>query len=121
MQVAALGCLKAELARGAKRPLLYRSAGALVSARAAIPARDLLTSEELAPSGGKSSNAGLIVVGSYVGKSTDQLGVLLRECTWLTTVELNVAELASADGGRAEREMARAKNEIIESLAQLKS
>ncbi|CAK0824757.1 unnamed protein product, partial [Prorocentrum cordatum] len=68
MQVFALGCLMAELARGPRRPILYRSAGALVSARAALPPRPLLSAAELArTSAGPGGKAGLVVVGSYRG------------------------------------------------------
>lgn len=125
MQVVALGCLIAELRRGPlKKPILYRSAGALVSARAAIPSRPLLAASEL---GGPVHHdtvsatvgkAGLIVVGSYVGKSSDQLAVLRLECPWLTAVELAVKAFADdcSDAGIAEQERARA--EVAAALAQ---
>jgi len=111
MQVVTLGLLKAELARGSKRPLLYRSAGALVSGRAAIPARSLLTSEELAAG---SARAGLVVVGSYVGKSTEQLSVLRKECPWLTPVELDVGAFV---GGENPGEVKQAQDAVIAALA----
>lgn len=118
MQVVALGCLKAELARGSKRPILYRSAGALVSARAAIPARPLLEASELrspqaAPS---SASCGLVVVGSYVGKTSLQLTALFETCAWLRQVELRVAEFASADGEAAASEEERVRRELCELL-----
>jgi len=115
MQVFSLACLKAELMRGTKRPLLYRSAGDLVSGRAAIPARPLLTSSELVAESGR---AGLIVVGSYVNKTSDQLAVLLKECDWLVPVELTVAALAGADGDPAQAvEIKRAQAAVLEALA----
>ena len=60
----------------ARHGLLYRSAGALVAARAAIPPRPLLTAAELrwqAPKGeavaapGRPAQAGLVVVGLGLG------------------------------------------------------
>jgi len=117
MQVVALGCLKAELARGPTRPILYRSAGALVAARAGIPPRPLLEPPELAPSASSSARAGLIVVGSYVGKSSDQLAVLLRDCTWLTPVELTVSAFVKDDAAIASAEQARAFKAVSSSLA----
>jgi uncharacterized protein YgbK (DUF1537 family) len=116
MQVIALGCLKAELARGPTRPILYRSAGALVAARAAIPARPLLTWSELAPRR-NTGLAGLVVVGSYVSKSSEQLEVLLQECKWLAPVELQVSQLIDADSEQASKEKERVFNVLATSIA----
>jgi len=121
MQVVALGCLKAELARGSSRPILYRSAGALVAARAGIPPRPLLEPSELAPSISTSAGAGLVVVGSYVGKSSDQLDILLRECCWLTPVELVVSAFTTSDAATRSAEQERAFGLVKASLAQGRS
>mmetsp|Transcript_21309 Transcript_21309/g.61586 ORF Transcript_21309/g.61586 Transcript_21309/m.61586 type:complete len:763 (+) Transcript_21309:43-2331(+) len=115
MMVIGLGCLQAELVRGPRRPLLYRSAGGLVAARAAIPPRPLLSASELALAG---RTAGLVVVGSYVGKSSEQLAMLLRGCPWLVVVELCVAAFAgSAAQNAATEEECRAKADVIAALA----
>ena len=91
-------------------------AGALVAARAAIPPRPLLTAAEmqrLPSSGGggtaelAADDAGLIVVGSYVGKSTEQLAALHDLCPWFATVELKVAELAKGGDAWAAEEACR--------------
>lgn len=123
MQVVALGCLKAELARGYKRPLLYRSAGALVSARAAIPARPLLEASELRPPPHARSGearlpkgCGLVVVGSYVEKSSQQLAALISLCPWLKLVEVRVADVGSEDPSKAAAEETRARSKLIDIL-----
>lgn len=76
-------------AAGLPDGILYRSAGSLVAARAAIQSKPLLTSSQL--QGTKSAQghrSGLIVVGSYVGKSTEQLQYLRQECGgWLDEVQ----------------------------------
>eukprot|EP00930_Biecheleria_cincta_P015805 TRINITY_DN13056_c0_g1_i1.p1 TRINITY_DN13056_c0_g1~~TRINITY_DN13056_c0_g1_i1.p1 ORF type:complete len:502 (-),score=89.35 TRINITY_DN13056_c0_g1_i1:43-1548(-) len=118
MQVVALGCLKAEIMRGHARPLLYRSAGALVSARAAIPARPLLSTAELAPR--SKAGAGLVVVGSYVSKSSDQLAMLQQECPWFTSVELSVAAFC-AQGAAMATEIKRCIQDVRAALANGKS
>jgi fructose/tagatose bisphosphate aldolase/uncharacterized protein YgbK (DUF1537 family) len=110
MAVVGLGCLRAQamdrhqvLAGG----LLFRSAGSLVAALAAVPPRPLLTAAELQRTTGGAGTAtkvgagvaaevgagGLVVVGSYVGKSSSQLAALRRLCPWAEPVELNVAAL----------------------------
>eukprot|EP00966_Prymnesium_polylepis_P205200 4754901-Prymnesium_polylepis.1 len=100
MDVVAAGCMQAEAAGGLAGGLLYRSAGALVASRAAIPPRPLLTSAELRPANAPAGElAGLIVVGSYVGKSSEQLAHLLELCPWVHGVELSVKQLAG--GGTA--------------------
>lgn len=121
MQVVALGCLMAEMARGPTRPLLYRTAGAFVAARAGIPPRPLLEASELAPTAAKSFGAGLVVVGSYVGKSSDQLSVLLRDCDWLTPVELSVSAFMKDDTNATSAETARGFEAVKASLKQGRS
>ena len=101
MAVVALGVMMAEQRGALRHGLLYRSAGALVAARAAIPPRPLLTAAELrweGPEGraaavpGQPAQAGLVVVGSYVGKSSEQLEKLQSLCPWMDPVELQVSE-----------------------------
>lgn len=83
--VVALGALAAE-ARGMR--LLYRTAASFVPALAGIAPRPLLTAGELGlPPGG-----GLVVVGSYVPKSSGQLAALLA-LPGVAGVELDVAAL----------------------------
>ena len=58
----------------------------------------------------------MVVVGSYIGKSSAQLEVLQRKCAWAEAVELNVRELAG--GGAAwEAEEARARRAVEAALA----
>ena len=96
MAVVALGVMLAEQRGAFRHGLLYRSAGALVAARAAIPPRPLLTASELQPEGraavqpGQQAQAGLVVVGSYVGKSSEQLETMRGLCPWMDPVELQV-------------------------------
>ena len=101
MAVVALGVMLAEQRGALRHGLLYRSAGALVAARAAIPPRPLLTAAELrweGPEGraaaapGQAAQAGLVVVGSYVGKSSEQLEKMQSLCPWMDPVELQVGE-----------------------------
>ena len=129
MAVVSLGCMQAERAGALSHGLLYRSAGALVAARAAIPPRPLLTAAEmqrLPSSGGggtaelAADDAGLIVVGSYVGKSTEQLAALHDLCPWFATVELKVAELAKGGDAWAAEE-ARAREAVESALRRSES
>ena len=96
------GLLAAE-ARG--RHYLYRTAASFVAMRAGIPPRPLLTRADLdLPDAG----GGLIVVGSYVPKSSGQVAALL-ERPGLAAVEVDVAALL--DDGRQGGEVARAARE----------
>ncbi len=70
---------------------LYRTAASFVRTRAGISHRSLLTSAEL-DSG--SSNGGLIVVGSFVPKTTAQLKALRASQTFVE-IELQVEDLLS--------------------------
>ncbi|MEO7908636.1 MAG: four-carbon acid sugar kinase family protein [Roseiflexaceae bacterium] len=96
--VAALGILQAE-ARGKR--FLYRTAASIVPLRAGIRPRPLLVRADLdLPAAG----GGLIVIGSYVSKTSGQLDALLAQ-SGLAGVEIDVAELLFGDNG--EREIAR--------------
>ncbi len=72
--------------------LLIRSAAGLVPALAGIEKRALITSQDLQ----LKSGAGLIVIGSYVPKTTEQLQFLLDNHD-LEVIELAVERLISAD------------------------
>jgi uncharacterized protein YgbK (DUF1537 family) len=98
LAVAALGILQAEL-RG--RRFLYRTAASIVPLRAGISPRPLLTRADLdLPAAG----GGLIVIGSYVPKSSDQAAALLAQ-PGVASVEVDVGALLAAEG--PEHEIAR--------------
>jgi uncharacterized protein YgbK (DUF1537 family) len=86
VEVVALGAMLAE--KKGKR-LFYRSSASFVQARAGISSRPLLTAEDL-PS--IETGGSLVVVGSYVPKTTNQLKVLLNQCN-IQPVELEVDTL----------------------------
>lgn len=91
LEVVALACIRAEAA-GLR--LIYRSAASFAGIRGGIPLRPTLDTEDMPP---LSAHGGLVVVGSYVKKSSDQLAALLAS-GMVKPVELPVAELlASAD------------------------
>lgn len=91
MDVFALGLLMAESA--GKRYLL-RSAAQIVAARLGLEQRPLLTAEDLGTNG---PGGGLIIVGSYVPKTTEQLSRLL-EGSDITRIELSVPDLLNGSG-----------------------
>ena len=98
MEVFVSGLLKAE---AAGRHFLYRTAATFVQVRAGLAPRALLTAADLnLPTTG----GGLIVVGSYVPKSTTQLNALLAQPD-LVQVEVNVDALL--DDGQQAGEVAR--------------
>ena len=98
MEVFVSGLLKAE---AAGRHFLYRTAATFVQVRAGLAPRALLTAADLnLPTTG----GGLIVVGSYVPKSTTQLNALLTQPD-LVQVEVNVDALL--DDGQQAGEVAR--------------
>lgn len=99
IQVFVLGLLQAE-AQGKK--FLYRTAASFVQVRAGLAARPLLTRADLAlPQAG----GGLVVVGSYVPKTTGQLAELLVQ-PGVASGELRVASLLEAHAQQAEIERA---------------
>ena len=86
VQVFVAGLLQAEV-QGKK--FLYRTAASFVQMRAGLTTRPLLTHDELnLPHAG----GGLVVVGSYVPKTTGQLTELLAQPE-IVTVEINVGAL----------------------------
>ena len=91
LEVVALACLRAE---SAGKRLLYRSAASFAGIRGGLPVRPLLEAADMPRI---SKNGGLVVVGSHVKKSSDQLAVLL-ESGMARGVELPVAQaLATKD------------------------
>jgi len=86
MDVFALGLLMAEQ-QG--RRFLLRSAAQIVSARLGLEARPLLNGQDLNTGG---AGGGLVVVGSYVPKTTEQLTHLL-ENTGIDRIKLSVTSL----------------------------
>ncbi|MCE7982110.1 MAG: hypothetical protein DYG89_13020 [Caldilinea sp. CFX5] len=98
MEVFVSGLLQAE---AAGRHFLYRTAATFVQVRAGLAPRSPLTATDLnLPANG----GGLIVVGSYVPKSTNQLNALLVQPD-LVQVEVNVDALL--DDGQQAGEIAR--------------
>jgi len=83
----------------------YRTAASFVKVRGGIPDRPLLGPEEL----GRSSGAGLIVVGSYVQRTTQQLKRLL-DSNLVAGIEFEVSLLL--DEKRRDKEIDRVKREV---------
>ncbi|MAS38019.1 MAG: hypothetical protein CL610_28750 [Anaerolineaceae bacterium] len=96
LSVVALGVVQAE-AQG--KVLLYRTAASFAAARAGIALRPLLTAADMNLT---SSGGGLVVVGSYVPKSSQQLEHLLKQPD-IAGIEVHVQRLlddASAEIAR---------------------
>jgi len=94
----ALGLAESER-RG--RSLLYRVGPPFVRARTGQEVRAPLTAAEAYAGARPASGGGLVVVGSHVGLTTRQLGVLTAEHP-ATVVEIAVETLLSPEGGAAE-------------------
>ena len=90
LEVVALACIRAE-ADG--KSLIYRTAASFAGIRGGIALRPTLKVEDMPP---LSDNGGLVVIGSHVKKSSDQLAVLL-ESEMVTGVELPVVDLLASD------------------------
>jgi len=106
LAVAALGMLQAE-ARG--RRFLYRTAASIVPLRAGIRPRPLLTRADLDlptvdPATGSGGTGGLIVIGSYVSKTSGQIAALIEQ-PGVASVEVDVGALLADEGW--DREIAR--------------
>jgi uncharacterized protein YgbK (DUF1537 family) len=84
------------LAEASGRRYLYRTAASFVSARLGLEPRPLLADPAL---GERSEMGGLIVVGSYVPKTSRQLERLSHRLH-PDTIELDVSQLATADSAR---------------------
>ncbi len=107
MEVFVAGLLQAE---GEGKHFLYRTAATFVQVRAGLAPKAPLTAADLALS---DERGGLVVVGSYVPKSTTQLNTLLAEGT-LTAVALDVDALL--DEARAPAAIAEAIAATTEAL-----
>ncbi len=94
----------------AGKRFIYRTAASFVKARAGIEDRPFLTREETQAGAGP----GLVVVGSYIGKTTRQVKALL-DAGLARGVELGVDELD--DGRSAEGEVARVAREAASVLS----
>ncbi|MBC8332773.1 MAG: hypothetical protein H8E28_12385 [Anaerolineae bacterium] len=90
IEVFVSGLLKAE-AQG--QQFLYRTAASFVRARIGLGSRPILTRANLNL---KETGGGLVIVGSYVPKSTTQVQKLLK-IPDLTAIELDVTALLEAD------------------------
>lgn len=90
LEVVALACIRAEAA-GVR--FIYRTAASFAGIRGGIAVREPLAAEDMPRS---SDNGGLVVVGSYVKKSSDQLASLLAS-GMASGIELPLAELLAAD------------------------
>jgi len=97
----------------AARRYLFRTAADFVSTYTGIKPRPLLTADELREPGSRSG--GLLVAGSYVGKTTEQLALLYRTVPSLERVELCVPALLETAARTAE--MARALSAVEAALA----
>jgi len=89
MEVFLLGLLDAQ---EESRRFLFRTAASFVKVRGGIKDRGLLTSRELFPQGAPPDVGGLIIVGSHVQKTTDQLQ-LARRLDKLVGIELSVLSI----------------------------
>lgn len=94
MEVFVLGLLQAE-ADG--KQFLYRTAASFARTRAGLGEHPLLTRRDLVT---QETTGGLIVVGSYVNKTSTQLGHLLQNAN-VEAVELDVQALLSAQAHSA--------------------
>jgi uncharacterized protein YgbK (DUF1537 family) len=97
LEVVVAGILKAE---HDGKHLMYRTAASFASIRAGITLRELLTSDELRTTRG---GGGLIVVGSYVPKSSIQLEHLLASGE-VNAVEVDVSQLLDNSSNHIEIE-----------------
>jgi uncharacterized protein YgbK (DUF1537 family) len=99
-----LGLLQAE-AEGKR--FLYRTGASFVRARAGIEARQLLTRDDLLGPNAPRPARGLVVVGSHVRRTTEQLQRLLL-APGTTGIEVAVSELVQGDEDR-DREITRVR------------
>lgn len=93
--------LLAAMARG--KVFIYRTAASIVPVLAGLPPRPLLTADQLNIQKGK---AGLIIIGSYVPKTSSQLEHL-KTRQHLKFLEINVADLLSDHRAESIRQVTR--------------
>jgi uncharacterized protein YgbK (DUF1537 family) len=102
LEVFVLGLLRAE---AAGKRFVYRTAAGFVRVRAGLAGRPLLTVEELYPSGSPDGRGGLVVVGSHVRRTTEQLEAARAGLPEALAVELRVPAVLdeAARAGEVER------------------
>eukprot|EP00968_Pinguiococcus_pyrenoidosus_P019700 scaffold2173_cov250-Pinguiococcus_pyrenoidosus.AAC.2 len=108
MLVAALSFHLAEEEGLFQNGVLYRTAGSFVSAFAGVQKRPLLQGEDLVSRKQSSEgtgrtdkpSGGLVLVGSYVGKSTTQLEELVKRLPALQQIEIDVKQIALDEAAR---------------------
>lgn len=106
LEVFVLGLIDAE---GKGKRFIYRCAAPFVKVRAGISDRPLLTSEEV----GSAEGPGLVVVGSYVGKTSRQLDSLVGSGL-ATPVELAAEDVLDDDKRQTEiRKATRSVDELL--------
>ncbi|MGH2535470.1 MAG: four-carbon acid sugar kinase family protein [Thermomicrobiales bacterium] len=96
LYLVALGVIRAE---AAGKRFVYRTAASFVRARAGLPERALLTRAELLGANAPPYVPGLVVVGSHVRRSSEQLSRCL-ELTRTVGVEVSVPDLLADDAAR---------------------
>ena len=89
------------------KSFIYRSAASFVQIRAGLATRELLTTGELR---GDTATGGLVVVGSYVPKTTKQLQCLRDNASDLVAIELEVEVLI--DDSKRDAAVADAKTRV---------
>ena len=92
-------CLLRAMRRGKR--FLLRTAAAVPKALGCVTDRPLLTREELL-AGGDLSRGGIVIVGSHVKKTTEQLERLRQSELPLAFLEFRVAECRTPEGAKAE-------------------
>jgi len=97
LEVFVLGLLRAE---AAGKRFIYRTAASFVRVRAGIAPRGLLASRELVAE--ERAGGGLIIVGSFVDKTTRQVGRARERFEDLHLIEVSVPDLLASDTGDAE-------------------
>mmetsp|Transcript_34642 Transcript_34642/g.74920 ORF Transcript_34642/g.74920 Transcript_34642/m.74920 type:complete len:531 (+) Transcript_34642:1-1593(+) len=124
-QVFALGLLDAEEKDGKR--LLVRSAASFVQARIGLPKKPILSASVILNNNNNGNNdskngdtndednrnGGLVVVGSYVPKTTKQLESLLK-LEGLETIEFDVADLVGDTAGTRDGDASSTSDAILE-------
>lgn len=113
IEVSCLGIVQSE-ARGKR--FVYRCGASLVRVRAGIDERPLLSRAELLASGAPDRARGLVLVGSHVRRTSEQLDLLLT-VPGTTGVEVSVPNLLASDAARAATVEA-ARSEVERALKQ---
>lgn len=99
-----------------KGPFIFRTAASFINAISNIELRPLLQIEELLMD--NESNGGLVVVGSYVPKTTAQLAHL-RKHSDAVFMEFDVAKMIKS--GSVEKEIGQITNQIDDEIGQQKT